>query len=164
MPPAKPNRGLRAAAPAKNDHSKQALLALIDLEFSKLQVAIDGLSDAERVEPGAIGEWSVKDVLAHLHVWEKRLLQRVAGKPEDGAGTGTPQFNAAAYLAHKDRALSEVNEMFYATHKRVIALADSLTDAQTAHWWATFRFNTYNHYKWASVHLRRWRKMRAKPQ
>jgi hypothetical protein len=29
------------------------------------------------MEPGAIGEWSIKDILAHVTIWEKEALKHL---------------------------------------------------------------------------------------
>ena len=138
------------------------LLALINAEHDKLMTLVNALSPAQLTRPGAVGESSVKDVLAHLAAWEIRLRQRVTGKPEDGAGMGTPQYNALIYAANKDKSPAAVRAMFTRSHRAVLALAADLTPAERERWAAAFRFNTYNHYKWASTHLRRWLKANDK--
>ncbi len=137
------------------------LLDLINAEYAKLMAIVNALSPAQLVQAGAIDEWSVKDVLAHLAAWEARLVQRVTGKPEDGAGMGTPQYNALVYAANKDQSLVVVRANFMRTHRAVLTLAAGLTPAERAHWAVAFRFNTFSHYKWASTLLRRWVKSQS---
>lgn len=137
------------------------LLDLINAEYDKLITIVNSLSPAQLIQPGAIGEWSVKDTLAHLAAWEARLVQRVTGKDEDGAGMGTPQYNALVHAANKDKALAAVRAKFTRTHRAVLALAAELSPAERERWAAAFRLNTYNHYKWAAALLRRWLKERA---
>lgn len=138
------------------------LLALINAEYNKLMVIVNALSPVQLVQSGAIGEWSVKDVLAHLAAWEIRLKQRVTGKPEDGAGMGTPQFNAQIHAANRDRSLPAVRAKFTRSHRAVLALAARLSADDCERWAVAFRLNTYNHYKWASTNLRRWLKANVK--
>ncbi len=51
--------------------NKQELLD--DLEAARVELlsAIEGLSEEEMVCPGVVGEWSVKDALAHIAAWDK---------------------------------------------------------------------------------------------
>ena len=37
----------------------------------RLLNAIDGLSDEDMLEPGVCGEWSVRDVVAHVAAWDR---------------------------------------------------------------------------------------------
>jgi hypothetical protein len=135
------------------------LTALIRASGTRMELLLAQLSVAEINQSGAVGVWSVKDVLAHLAAWEARLVQRVTGTPEDGAGMGTPQYNAWVYAANKDKSLAVVRAKFTRTHRAVLALAAGLTPSEREHWAAAFRLNTYNHYKWASALLRRWVKL-----
>ena len=134
------------------------LVNLINTEFEKMQASFSDLPDDVLCQPGAIGDWSVKDVLVHLTAWEKRLLQRVAGKIEDGTGLGTPQFNGKVYLENRDRTIEDVRTEFYRIHKKVVKLAASLSASDIEKWQQSFQFNTSNHYKWAGINLRRWRR------
>jgi hypothetical protein len=54
-----------------------------DLEQARneLRASYQGLSDEQMTRPGAVGEWSVKDVLTHVVSWEEITLpdlERVA--------------------------------------------------------------------------------------
>ena len=54
--------------------SKNDLLATIDKERGALEVFLESLAPELMVEPGVVGEWPVKDVLAHLIEWEQMTL------------------------------------------------------------------------------------------
>jgi len=47
-----------------------------DLEEARneLRASYERLSDQQMVQPGAVGEWSVKDVLSHVASWEEVAL------------------------------------------------------------------------------------------
>ena len=49
---------------------KEQLLGKIDVAWSALQESYAGLSESQLTEPGVTGEWSVKDILAHVTTWE----------------------------------------------------------------------------------------------
>ena len=132
------------------------LIHLIQHDYDRLMQTIAPLTDEQMGQPGAIGEFSVKDVLAHLAAWERRLCQRVHGKPEDGAALKTPEYNALIHQQNKDSPLKDIRAAFKRSHNQVLKLASSLTDAEQAQWAQAFKFNTYGHYKWAYTHIRRW--------
>ena len=41
---------------------------------AELRASIQGLTDGQMTRPGAVGEWSVKDVLSHATSWEELAL------------------------------------------------------------------------------------------
>jgi len=46
--------------------NKQELFDVINKERNKLNTALESLTDEQKQQQGACGEWSVKDILAHL--------------------------------------------------------------------------------------------------
>ncbi len=60
----------------QSDRSKPALLAAIQAERTLLENLLATLTPAQWVQSGVVGQWSVKDVLVHLTLWERRLIQR----------------------------------------------------------------------------------------
>jgi len=46
--------------------NKQELYDVIYKERNKLNKALESLTDKQKQQPDACGEWSVKDILAHL--------------------------------------------------------------------------------------------------
>ncbi len=146
---------------ANEPRTKRVLLDLIQSEHERLEQALAPLNDAQLIQPGVMEDWSIRDILAHLAVWEARLQQRVKGRPERGTELGTPQFNAQIFAENRGRALKAVRADFERSHQSVIKLAESLSAAEVKHWWQAFAFNTYNHYRWARTHIRRWVKSQS---
>ncbi len=54
--------------------SKVELLKDIQVEHARLDKMLSTLTAEEMIRPGVVGDWSVKDVLAHLAAWEQLLL------------------------------------------------------------------------------------------
>ena len=52
--------------------SKADIVALIKGERKKLDEVIQQLSQEQLTQPGAQGDWSIKDLVMHLAVWEER--------------------------------------------------------------------------------------------
>ena len=142
--------------------TRQALLDKIVSERRLLEKNILALSEAELVQPGAMGDWSVKDIMAHLAAWEHRLEQRVRGEPEAGAEIGTPAYNEHVYRENRDQPLAKVQAEFQQSYARVLALAQGLSPAEVRQWWQAFGFNMHGHYRWARAQIRRWVKSQSK--
>jgi hypothetical protein len=117
---------------------KIELLAELDQEWANIERICAGLSEAEMLDPGVEGEWSVKDILCHLSAWEKYLLDRL-GLVMTGQ---TPQyptmtswddvhlFNAQVYADNKDRPLTSVIIEFRNLYRGVMTVLEALSDTQ----------------------------------
>lgn len=54
--------------------TKTDLLERNDEERAALVAFVDSVPAARRIEAGALGEWSVKDAIAHLAAWERLFI------------------------------------------------------------------------------------------
>jgi hypothetical protein len=54
---------------------KQQLLRQLDKSWNALKASYAGLSDSQLMEPGVMGNWSVKEILAHVTTWEEEALK-----------------------------------------------------------------------------------------
>jgi hypothetical protein len=149
--------------------TKKDLMAAIDKERSALEAVLEALTPEQMVEPGVVGEWSVKDVLAHLVEWEQMALGwyraglegQIAAMPAPGyKWNQTPQLNHMIYEKHRDQPLDEVMRQFHASHREIVAVIVGLTDEElfTPGRYAWTRKNTMgtyfvsatsSHYLWA---------------
>jgi uncharacterized damage-inducible protein DinB len=57
--------------------TRNELVSRIRSAHMQLEVFLSTLSDAQATQPGAEGQWSVKEVLAHLVAWEGRLTKQL---------------------------------------------------------------------------------------
>ncbi len=55
--------------------TKQEILDAMQDARTRLVEAIDGLPPAAMQEAGVVGQWSLRDVLAHLNRWEAELVR-----------------------------------------------------------------------------------------
>ena len=74
--------------------TKRKLLELIKNERTKLEDRLDQISPEDKVTPGVENGWSVKDIMAHICVWEGKmrlwLEQILAGGIPDRPPPGEP--------------------------------------------------------------------------
>ena len=105
-------------------------------ERRKLLAALDGLSEEEMARPGAVGRWSVRDVLAHILAWEDEAVTRLellaADRPQDFARITNEEeleaWNAGAHERYAGLALAEVMRRLEDVQGRILVGLDSLSD------------------------------------
>ena len=151
--------------------SRARLLKIFEERWNDLLAAYAGLSEAEMTAPGVVGNWSVKDLIAHLSAWEKESLKHV---PAILAGRRTPRysavyggidvFNATSVARDRDLPLTEVLGRRDRTHRRLLALIARLPDEALAGETRVrrrLRLDTYGHYPRHAGAIRRWRERRG---
>ena len=149
--------------------NKEQLLAVMQKERTAFEQLLERLSPDEMVLPGALGEWSVKDVLGHLIEWEQMVLSWLAaGKrgetphtPAEGfKWNELPRLNQHIYEKHRQRALEEVLSDFQDSYRQMQAAAQGMSEEElfTPGRYAWARQNTLaayvnsstgSHYRWA---------------
>ncbi len=118
--------------------TKAELIERIHRTQATLEELVASLSDDEMIAPAPDGGWSVKDHLIHLAAWDCALLGVLRGKPMGEAigvddaiyeTGGVDAVNAVIYEREKDRPLPEVLETWRASRREVLALLETLSDA-----------------------------------
>lgn len=120
--------------------TKRQLLDRIEHAHAEFEAAFAGLSDAQMAEPGAQNDWSIKDILAHVTFWHRRLSYLLGcaqrGEPfvslrqpgEEGSAS-VDRANAENYAANRDRPLSELRAEYAQAYDQALASVAALTDA-----------------------------------
>lgn len=103
----------------------------------RLDALLAAMSEAQMTQPGVAGDWSVKDHLAHLTWWGRRVITVLQGgaDPIDampGDEKTEDEINANVYGANRDRPLAEVRADFEATHHDMQQLIETLPDETLA--------------------------------
>lgn len=118
------------------------------------------------MEPGVSGEWSVRDILAHVTTWEEETLKylplilRHETPPRYSAQGGINGFNALMTERKRELSLAEVRRQMDETHRRLIdfiegAPEDQLrTETRFRH---RLRVDTYGHYPKHAQAIAKWR-------
>jgi hypothetical protein len=98
--------------------------------------AIEGLTDETMLIPGVVGEWSVRDLLVHLTLWEANLVTllyyvKEGRKPPQGdiAAEDMDQKNARWHAENKDRPLDRARGDFAAVREQTLRRVRALTQA-----------------------------------
>lgn len=90
---------------------KSELLEALESSHEQILSLIDGVPLDDLKQPGVVGEWSVKDVLSHLLIWEAETIKlmyvaRLNRKPDTAhfKSISDDEQNAIWYDQFKDRA------------------------------------------------------------
>jgi hypothetical protein len=145
----------------------EQLLQRIDIAWSALQASYRdrGLSDEQMTTPGVMGEWSIKDILAHITDWEEEALHHLptvmAGQrpPRYAATGGIDAFNARKSEENRQRSLAEVLQRHDDVHQQLIDFVAGVpeefirTDTRFRH---RLRLDTYGHYPLHAAAINDW--------
>ncbi|HEX9106464.1 MAG TPA: ClbS/DfsB family four-helix bundle protein [Longimicrobiales bacterium] len=119
----------------RSSRSKSEILQRLGAERARLEATIASIDAVTMVQPGVVGEWSVKDVLAHLAEWEARMLvwleaarsgASVAGPEEGLTWSDLAGFNRRIYSAHREEPLEHVLASFKAEHGRFMDMVQAM--------------------------------------
>jgi hypothetical protein len=146
---------------------RQALLKKLDQAWTAFKESFADLTESRLTEPGVMGDWSVKDILAHVTTWEEEALKYLplilaGGRPPRYVRYGgIDAFNAKRTEEKRDLSLHEVLRQLDDTHRRLIALVQHTDGAQfqsETRFRHRLRLDTYSHYPQHAEAIREWRK------
>ncbi len=150
---------------------RRQLLQRLEGAWRAFNESYAGLSDSQLMEPGVTGKWSVKDILGHVTTWEGEALRHLphileGGKPPRYSVTygGIDAFNALMTQQKGALSLSEVRRQLDDTHRRLIALIESVAEDQFARdtrFRRRLRLDTYGHYPKHARAIRKWREQQG---
>jgi hypothetical protein len=116
---------------------KSELLNWLQEEYQKWEAFLDQIGPARMDQPGVNGNWSMKDVVAHLTGWNRWLVARLqaAGRREAEPPPPWPadvqtedEINAWIYESNRGRSVREVLDETRQVHQQLLAVIDSLPD------------------------------------
>ncbi|HEX7102258.1 MAG TPA: DinB family protein [Nitrolancea sp.] len=146
--------------------NREQLLNRIDKTWTAFTESFAGLTDEEMQEPGVEGDWSVRDLMTHVSIWEDETLKYLpliaeGGRPPRYAAQGgIDAFNARAVGARRGLTSTEVRQQLDETHRRLIAYVQSVPEEQFAtetRFRHRLRVDTYSHYPEHTAAIRHWR-------
>ena len=147
---------------------KGSFLNNLEQAWMDFQGSYSGLNEAQLLEPGVTGDWSVKDILAHVSTWEAESLLHL---PVILAGERPPRysqvyggidaFNALMTEQWREHSLAEVLTQLQDTHARLMAYLQSVPETQFAtetRFRRRLGWDTYKHYPTHTQAILDWRK------
>ncbi len=145
--------------PVNNNENKEVLMREMQDAHDRFTRDLSNLSQGDLLEPGAWGDWTFKDMLAHMADWAVRTFSwYLAGLRGETPITPDPDFdwdhiddlNHAIYLAHREDSLEEVLENFERSWQETLRL---VKDMPEDHLFKTGQFDWLGEYLWADVML-----------
>ncbi len=150
---------------------RQRLLNRLDTAWRAFKESYAGLSEAQLMEPGVSGVWSVRDIIAHVTTWEEEALKHLPSilegrRPPRYSVTygGIDAFNARMTKLKGGLSLSEVFGQLDDVHQRVIDVIERAPESHLiseARFRRRLRLDTYTHYPKHAQAIRRWRERQA---
>ena len=151
--------------------NRQQLLNRLDTAWAAFQASYAGLSSSLLTEPGVAGDWSVKDIIAHVTWWEEEALRHLplilaGGRPPrySVAYGGIDAFNAMMAERKRNVPLSDVLTQQNDTHQRLTDFIQSVSEDQftrETRFRRRLRLDTYSHYPSHTDAIREWRQRRS---
>jgi hypothetical protein len=148
---------------------KKQLLNKLNKSWSAFRESYAGLSDDQLLEPGVMGDWTVKDIIAHISVWEQESLTHL---PHILEGESTPRyadlyggidaFNALKIEKMNKLTLSEVHHNLEETHLNLLDYLQSVPEEQfssESRFRRRLRLDTYSHYPIHTRAILEWREL-----
>jgi hypothetical protein len=121
--------------------TKQDTITALEASRREFLDAIDGLSPEQVLAPRTIGEWSVRDVLQHLSLWEAELVRLMlhvhqGRRPIGPAFTGArPDYDAINLEWHAQtvhRPLERVLDDFHGVRRQTVRWIGEFSDEDLA--------------------------------
>lgn len=158
------------------------LRSRVETARQELLDAIDGLTPEQLLEPGVVGDWSVRDVLQHISLWEAELV-RLLLHVDRGRRPGGERFsgkidvdalNARWHEETRHRPLQSVLDDFHGVRRQSLRWLDQLSDDDLTRvrpeaWlrgrplWRWIAEETFEHDQEHAEQVRQWRQARGRP-
>lgn len=170
--------------------SKQELLVAAEKNYEELKKFIDSMTDVElktpfdftKMKAKSEAHWgrdkNLRDVLVHLYEWHRLLLDWVQANQKGESRPFLPEpynwrtygaMNVEFWKKHQNTPLSDAREMLEESHREVMALMETFSDAELFNrgmypWVGNNALGSYfvsgtsSHYDWAIKKLKAHRK------
>jgi hypothetical protein len=114
---------------------KNELLKALITTREEFRQAVEDLPDEALLEPGVVGSWSIKDIMAHIMLWESELV-KLLWEIQQGRKPTTIHFqnqdieetNIRWQQENKDRPLDIVLEDFEGVRRQTMRRLEAITN------------------------------------
>ena len=147
--------------------NRSQLLKRLETAWEAFKDSYAGLLEDEMMKPGVTGDWSVRDIIAHVTWWEEEtlthlplILQGVRPPRYSVTYGGIDAFNARRTEQNSTLSLAEVLQHQDDTHQRLVEYLQTVPEDQLSHetrFRHRLRLDTYSHYPLHTDAIRNWR-------
>jgi DinB superfamily len=148
------------------------MLSQLDSAWQEFHASYAGLTDEQMLIPGVCGEWSVRDLIAHVTWWDAEALKHLPLVLEGGRPTrysvtygGIDAFNALMTERKADLTLDEVRQEAVETHQRLVAyIVGESAERILAEprFRKRLRLDTFGHYPIHTAQIIAWREQHGR--
>jgi len=157
--------------------NKTEFLEHIRASRSKLDEVVKSIDPMFMAAPGACGDWSVKDVLAHITWHEQEMFNVVLNRALAGSDLWNVSLelrNKTIYEENRDREQKDVLDDYKVVFESMMEVMETLTDEDLldashfaempSNWkpWEVIASNTYEHYDDHLAELAAWQEKISK--
>lgn len=150
---------------------KAQIMATLREEFDRWEILLVGIREEQITTPHLVGEWSIKDIVAHLTAWQERSVARLEAArhnrepmypkwpPELDAESekDLDQINAWIYKIHQEEPWTDVHREWKERYLHFLELGEviperDLFDAARYPWLDGYQLSavltgSYEHHK-----------------
>jgi len=144
--------------------SKERILSRLEQAWQAFLESFADLPESALFEVGVCGQWSIRDLMAHVTTWEEETLKAlpiiIEGKspPKYATYGGIDAFNTLQYEKKRNLSLGQVKKDLILTHQRLVYfLKDVPETAFTPRLVRRLGIDTYRHYREHTEQIGKWR-------
>jgi hypothetical protein len=150
---------------------KAEFLARLKRERANWNALLDQFEPSRMLLPGAVGEWSIKDLIAHIAWYENQMVDIDGDQPQPGIELWElplDERNARIYELHLQRTLVDIQTEAQQVYQKLLETVERLTqdqlqDVKYFPWmqpdwipWKVIASNSYEHYHQHLSDLQAW--------
>jgi hypothetical protein len=160
------------------DIDKAKLLQWIQTGYTAFKILVEEFHEEQLTQPDVIGEWSLKDIMAHILVHEQRMVQWMSKKlcgedpflfqPYAMPNDELDKLNEQIFQENRHRSFAEMAHTLEVTHSEVLHLVETTADKYLFDancyrllggepLWEAIAANTCWHYEEHGQGIRKWR-------
>jgi len=146
---------------------RHQVLERIETTWNEFVLAYSGLSEPQLTQAGVTGDWSVKDLIAHVSWWEEESLKHLplilqGERPPRYSVLygGIDAFNAQMTELKRSTSLSKVLREAAATHQKLIEYLSNIPEEQftsETRFRRRLGYDSFKHYPIHTAAIRAWR-------
>jgi hypothetical protein len=119
--------------------TKTTLLADLQREQEQWEALLAQIGESRMDQGGVAGEWSIKDIVAHLTGWRRRTVARLQAAQRSEAEPPPPwpahlhtddEINAWIYQTNRDRPVREVLDDSRQVFQQLVAIIEAFPEAE----------------------------------
>jgi GrpB-like predicted nucleotidyltransferase (UPF0157 family) len=156
--------------------SRSDLADRIEIASQALLAAVARIPPSQLLQPGVLGDWSVKDILAHINFWQGLLLRQIQAtlleKPVPQHADDVDALNAQAVSHSQQLPWGDVAQEFMHLAQEMISVVIELPEEDLCkpgrYWaidqeplWRSIASETCEHYAEHLDQIRAWRQRKA---